>query len=493
MTTVATGSLADLGFQEEITYGVKPTPPTMKTFRRRSTSLNLSKETHESEEVRSDRMQTDVRHGVRRVGGDIVSEISAGSHDDAWEAVMGGAWVAGVTYAAAAGDGLTVNGATRVFTRAAGGGQSFLTDGFKVGDRIRVGAFDAAYDGLDFTVIGVTASTLTVAADDARTFTTVAVPDEDATISVLGAKVEIGNAYRSFTFERAFPDVGLYQAFTGNRFNSVQVAVPPTGIATATWAIVGKDADPMSSASFDGTAVATSSEGVLGSLTIAGGAIQCANSDFATQGFAAGSAITITGVTGIASFPTKNLTIVRLFQTTNPNDTIEVAEAVPAGTATAYTITRLGAPTYTAASTTPVMVSANGVLIVDGTPVALVSELSFGIDNQIGGKSVVGSNTVPHLLYGKGQLVSGSITLLFESATYYNKFVNEEDATLLVRMDDASGNFIQFFFPRLKLTSAEIGDGDPDGLPIQAEFRALKPVSVTGYDDSQVVIQSYAA
>src|SRR6187402_1619311 len=137
---IAAGGLADLGIQEEVCYGQLPVVPDLKQFRRRSTSLTLTKDSYSSEEIRSDRMVSDARHGVRRAGGDIVVELSPGSHEMAWEALLGGLWVtpatvtmpapvATVTIALAAGttDQMTL-------TRATG---SFITDKYRVGDTVR--------------------------------------------------------------------------------------------------------------------------------------------------------------------------------------------------------------------------------------------------------------------------------------------------------------------------------------------------------------------
>ena len=46
--------------------------------------------------------------------------------------------------------------------------------------------------------------------------------------------------------------------------------------------------------------------------------------------------------------------------------------------------------------------------------------------------------------------------------------------------------------PRIKYTSGEIGDDEPQGLPIQMNFEALVPTSSTD-DASVVVFQEYVA
>jgi hypothetical protein len=64
----------------------------MDEIRHNGTSLALTKETVESNEIRSDRQIADIRHGNRQVGGDINTELSYGSFDDFIEAVLAGTW-----------------------------------------------------------------------------------------------------------------------------------------------------------------------------------------------------------------------------------------------------------------------------------------------------------------------------------------------------------------------------------------------------------------
>ena len=87
---VAAGSQTDLGFVEEVCYGEIPPTPVLLTCRRRSTTLGLTKEAYDSEEIQSDRMLSDSRHGIRRGGGDVVTEISPGSHAPFYQAAASG-------------------------------------------------------------------------------------------------------------------------------------------------------------------------------------------------------------------------------------------------------------------------------------------------------------------------------------------------------------------------------------------------------------------
>ena len=89
---MAAGSRHNLSFVRETTRGITPAAPTLQVLRSTGTTLSLSKNINESKELRSDRQTSDVRHGTRRVGGDVNTELSFSTYDDLIEAVFCGAW-----------------------------------------------------------------------------------------------------------------------------------------------------------------------------------------------------------------------------------------------------------------------------------------------------------------------------------------------------------------------------------------------------------------
>jgi hypothetical protein len=86
----------DIAFVPEVTYGTTPGTPTMKFLRFTGGFLNPEKNNFVSEEVRSDGQINDMRHGMRRVPGDLGFELSYGAYDDWLQAALGGTWTTNV-------------------------------------------------------------------------------------------------------------------------------------------------------------------------------------------------------------------------------------------------------------------------------------------------------------------------------------------------------------------------------------------------------------
>ncbi|CAM0069987.1 minor tail protein [Vibrio phage K251 g3] len=85
---MANGSRHSLYAVEEATYGVTPTNPALELVRITGTTLGLSKDSLQSNEIRSDRQIADFRLGANQVGGDINFELSYNSFDKLLQGVL---------------------------------------------------------------------------------------------------------------------------------------------------------------------------------------------------------------------------------------------------------------------------------------------------------------------------------------------------------------------------------------------------------------------
>ena len=97
--TIATGSRHNLSYVLESTFGTTPTNPSFTPIRHTGTTLGLSKDSIESEELREDRQVAHYRHGNKSVTGDINFEMSYGGLDALLEATLCGTWATNVLLA----------------------------------------------------------------------------------------------------------------------------------------------------------------------------------------------------------------------------------------------------------------------------------------------------------------------------------------------------------------------------------------------------------
>lgn len=89
---MADGSRHSMYLAPESIYGATTSASAFESIRHTGTTLALTKNTTQSEEIRPDRQISGYRHGTTQVGGDISVELSYGSFDTILEAVLLGEW-----------------------------------------------------------------------------------------------------------------------------------------------------------------------------------------------------------------------------------------------------------------------------------------------------------------------------------------------------------------------------------------------------------------
>jgi hypothetical protein len=228
--SLQTGIAVDVIHAAEASFAALASSGIGKRIRRTTSTLALSKATNQSSELRPDYQVVDLRHGLRKVKGDIRTELSLVAHDDWLEAVLRGGWSSGATMAA----GATITALGHTFTRSGG---SWLADGFRIGDVARWSGLSAGNDGRRLRITDLTASVMTVA----ETVETVASPVSAASCSVAGRKLTNGVQQHSFTIEHVFADAGFSQLFSGCRIGKLDLTLPASGFVTATFGVTGRD------------------------------------------------------------------------------------------------------------------------------------------------------------------------------------------------------------------------------------------------------------
>lgn len=260
---MANGSRHSMRYVAESTYGTTPATPALKPIRHTGTTLGLSKESLQSEEIRDDRQIADFRHGAYQVGGDVNFELSFASFDDLLEAVLLGTWVPTKTTATA--DQLAATATT--VTRTVG---SFVTEGFAVNDVVVNSGFTNAGNNGRFRVSAVVALTLTLTPLDGQTMVVEAAA-AGRKVDSLRAILKAGTVRRSFTVERFFGDILTadkpYHRFTGVEFNTLALAISANAMLTGTFGVLGQNMTTATTAIVGATTPAPMTTSPLDSFT----------------------------------------------------------------------------------------------------------------------------------------------------------------------------------------------------------------------------------
>lgn len=392
----ASGINKIVSYKKETTFGVLPSASGAQTIRRVSSSFNLAKETYQSEEIRTDYQLSDFRHGVRSVEGSVSGELSAGTYADFLASALARNWTA-ATPSALGSTTIALVGGTYTITRTTG---SYLTDGVRVGNVIRLTGFATANNNKNLLVIALTATAATVIALNGATLTPETVAS-GGTYAVTGKSTyapTTGHTDDSYSFEAWYSDINQSEVYTGNKVNTVGIALPATGLTTVELSFMGQDLKQR------GT----------------------------TQYF------------------------------TSP----------------------------TAQGTNGIFAAVNGALIVNGSPVALVTAANININRNMTSEAVVGSNIKPEIYEGR-IVVDGDFSTLYQDGTFAGYFDTEAEISLVVALTANSlpdSEFMSFTLPRLKLSTDTKDDGEK-GIVSQNSFQALKGNGTNGFEATTIMIQ----
>jgi hypothetical protein len=149
----------------------------------------------------------------------------------------------------------------------------------------------------------------------------------------------------------------------------------------------------------------------------------------------------------------------------------------------------------TAQGSTGIFAAVNGVLLVQGAPVALITSADFAIERATENASVVGSNSVADIFTGRIR-VTGNLSVYFENATFRGYFNDETPVSIVLTVtadSSATSNFVTFTLPKVKLGSFTKDDGEL-GIIASTSFQALlNDVTTAGLAPTTIQIQDSAA
>lgn len=144
-----------------------------------------------------------------------------------------------------------------------------------------------------------------------------------------------------------------------------------------------------------------------------------------------------------------------------------------------------------AQGTTGVLAAVNGVMLVNGAPVALVTSADMSIERATENAQAVGSNSIAEIFTGRIR-ASGNLSVYFQDAQFRDYFDQETPVSIVFTMTQdstAASNAISITLPKVKLGSFSKEDQEL-GLIASASFTALlNDVTTAGLEGTTVQIQ----
>lgn len=400
---ISKGTSKVVAYKKESAWGTLAGTTGGKLLRRVTASFNLVKEAYESGEIRTDRQIADYRHGVRSAEGSLNGELSPASYADFMGSIVGRDFT---TAPASASASVTIaaSGALYTVTRSTG---DFLTDGFKVGQVVRLTGAGLAVDNVakNLLIASATATELTVKVVNGTALTAEG-PIASVTVTAVGKTTFVpaaGHTDQSYTVEEFYGDIAQSEVYTGMKLNSMAVQLPATGLTTVDFGFAGKD-------------------------------------------------LTQSGTTQYFTSPTAQ----------NANG---------------------------------IFAAVNGVMLVNGAPVALVTSADFSVERATENATAVGSNSVAEIFTGRIR-VTGNMSVYFQDAAFRTYFDAETPVSIVLTLttDNAGdSDFVTFTMPKVKLGSFGKDDGEL-GIVASASFQALlNDVVDAGLPATTIQIQDSAA
>lgn len=149
----------------------------------------------------------------------------------------------------------------------------------------------------------------------------------------------------------------------------------------------------------------------------------------------------------------------------------------------------------TAQNNNGIFAAVNGVMLVAGQPVALITSADFSIERATENAVSVGSNSISEIFTGRIR-VTGNLSVYFQDAAFRGYFDEETPVSIVLAVTaDSSPNsgFITFTLPKVKLGSFTKDDGEL-GIIASTSFQALlNDVTTAGLPATTIQIQDSAA
>ncbi len=237
MPVIATGAQTQLYYIQETGAGEIPSPaPDFKPIRFVSDGMTRSTTQIDSNEINPARQRPVSRQGTYSVEGEIVGEMSFGSHEDLLlAALQAAAWnsqvsITAATISAAAADN-SYNDSGNGFT-------------FTAGQMVSVTGFTGnAVNNISYGIIATAApGKITIASPVGDAIVDEAIGDT-VTIKTLGDDLIVGSTVPTFAIVERHTDIGVDYVYRRCRVNGFTLAAPINSAATVTFPLIGEEAE----------------------------------------------------------------------------------------------------------------------------------------------------------------------------------------------------------------------------------------------------------
>ncbi len=251
------GLLKQTVFAKQSGLGGSAASPKIK--RRTSSVFTKTVDTYESNEIVSHQQSTGANAGIVKTGGKLDALVSPGTYTEQFASLLrkdpaATTAITGATLSVAA------NAPNYNLTRGAG---SWLTDGIKVGDVVRLsaGALNAANISRNLLVVSITSATVMVVRRlDGVAMSTADTGVTGCTITVIGKKTWVpttGHTNDYWSVEEWYSGLALSELFKDCKIAKADVTVPATGNATVSFDVPGLSRTEASSQALTSPAVET--------------------------------------------------------------------------------------------------------------------------------------------------------------------------------------------------------------------------------------------
>jgi hypothetical protein len=214
-----------------------------QALRRETSSGKLSVATYENNEITSHQQSTGKTQGGRSASFSLNGLLSPNTYSTLFASIMRGPFAAVTAFAAST---ITISGTSALYTfTASAATPSFLTNGLKIGDVVRLSASGgtAGNKANNILVLGVTSELIfTGITLNASALTAEAITSCTATVVGKRCAAPItGQTSEYWTVEEYQSDITRSELFTDTVFGSADISIPASGNTTVAFSAVALD------------------------------------------------------------------------------------------------------------------------------------------------------------------------------------------------------------------------------------------------------------